>query len=117
MKSMDYIDLLEKKFSPKNDSALADLLKVRPATVSFYKNSDRTFSDEVCIRIGKLLDIDPMRIITDMDAQRAVSPTARKLRLKIADIVASVGCVWVAFCILCKIIKFNDLRKSSLIYN
>lgn len=115
MSPIEYLELIEKRYNPKNDSALADLLKIRPTSVFKYKKENRSFSDEVCIRVGKLLEIDPIRIITDMDAHRALSPAAKKYRIKIAKVIASVGIVSVGLCILCKKVSLIVIKDLLII--
>lgn len=112
----EYVELLEKKFNPKNDSALADLLRVRPPTVYRYKNENGTFNDEVSVRVAKLLEINPLHVIADMDAARAISPTSKKYRKELAKVIMTLAIVWVPVCILCKIIKEINIRKYSVNY-
>lgn len=110
MLASEYLKLIENKYEPKNDSALADLLKVRPPTIYRYKKESGTFDDNVAKRVAKLLDIDVIRIVIDMDEQRAIDPVSKKIRKDIIKMITSVG---VVLCILCKKVYRNDFVRYS----
>lgn len=114
MRTKDYLREIEKKYSPKNDSHLADLLGVRPPTIYRYKSEERVMADEVCEKVADLLDIPLEKILLDMHIQSSPTP---KIKNAWKALQMSVALVWVPICILCKIIKDRqNVRRLSEIY-
>lgn len=79
MKNVDfYLDELAKHTETGSDYAIAKLLNVKPNRISNYRTGRHVFDDEMCIKIGGLLDIEPLEIIASMNALRSKSEKQKK---------------------------------------
>ncbi len=97
MKTADYLDALKARLSLSSDYALAKRLDTSTAAVSNYRRGKRTFDALMAYRVAELLDLDPMRVLADMEAERATRPEVRQVwadiaaRFKDAAIVAAMA--------------------------
>lgn len=96
MKTRQYLDELKRELGLPSDYALAKRLGIHQATMSNYRNGKRAFDATMCMRVAELLDIDPLRVIVDCEAERAARPDVRKMweglaRRLAACIVGALG--------------------------
>ncbi|CAG9182969.1 hypothetical protein LMG23992_04872 [Cupriavidus laharis] len=80
MRIEKYLDALMEAESLRTDKQLAELLGVRPNTVSQWRNGTRTVENEMCLRIAQALNMDdPMPVIMAADMDRAERAGQRSL--------------------------------------
>lgn len=78
MNAEDYMIALRAKYR-WNDADIARKLHVTRQAIQNYRTfKTRGPTDKVCIRIAKLLDIDPLTVIADMNVRRSTDPDERK---------------------------------------
>ena len=71
MKTVDYLGAIKKRHNIKSDYAVAKLLKVSRQTISGYRNTGSTFDHVVAARAAALLDLDPVKVLADIEVERA----------------------------------------------
>ncbi|AFC62054.1 hypothetical protein RSS0_0013 [Ralstonia phage RSS0] len=72
MRVEKYLNAVIERHGLKNDTALADLLGINKSAVSHYRTGRRTMSNEECLHLAQLLDMDnPLPIIMAADMDRA----------------------------------------------
>lgn len=72
MKIAKYLDAVMASQGLKTDRQLAELLDVKPNTVSQWRSGTRTVENETCLKIAQLLDMqDPLPVIMAADLDRA----------------------------------------------
>ncbi len=75
-----YLDALMQEHGLKTDKQLAELLEVKPNTVSQWRAGTRTIENEKCLQIAQALDMaDPMPVIMAADMDRAERAGQRSL--------------------------------------
>ncbi len=101
MKStVELLDAVRAKHGLTSDYQLSKILGIRPTTVSNYRVR-RSFPDEtVCLKIAKLLDLEPGYVLAVVAAERAQSVEIRKAWEKAAKAVAGTAVALVAGCAL-----------------
>lgn len=75
MKTIDYLELIKKTYrqndKPLSDNKLSQLLNIGRSAIHGYRNHNKTFSDNVAIKVSELLQIDPRIVLTDMNIERS----------------------------------------------
>lgn len=89
MKTVDYLDAVKRRLGLPSDYALQKPLGVSKQAISSYRTGHSTFDHIVAGRIAELLDVDPIRVIADVEIERATKPEQRKLWERIAAKVAA----------------------------
>lgn len=80
MKIERYLDALMEAQNLKTDRQLAEVLGVRPNTVSQWRAGTRTVENEMCLRLAQLLGLeDPVQVIMSADMDRAERAGQRSL--------------------------------------
>ena len=74
MKTQDYLDATKAKIGIQSDYALAKSLDISREYMSQLRSGKRPVSDEVALRIAKLLEVNPIQIIATANAERAKNP-------------------------------------------
>lgn len=77
MTTADYLDAIKAKLGLTSDYAVSKVLGVRTSSVSRYRNGVSAFDDEVCFKVGELLDVNPLEVIVAVRAERALNDDAR----------------------------------------
>ncbi len=83
MKTVDYLNLMNDELL-WTDYRIAKELKTTKQTISNYRNKDQHFRDDIAILVAKKLNIDPLRVLADVHAQRAKDPAVKKVWQKLA---------------------------------
>lgn len=91
MNTADYCAALKRRLKIESDYGLAKRLGFSRQRVSNYTNGLRVFDNETAVRVAELLQLDPLRVIADMELERASSPDQRKFweRIKAAAVLAA----------------------------
>jgi len=78
MKGTDWLDKTGETLGGASDYRLAKLLGVSTAAITAQrKGRSTTLDDDACIAIAEILQIDPLTIIADQQAERAKTEKAR----------------------------------------
>lgn len=112
--TLDYLEEVRSKIGkpgePASDYAAAKALRVRPSTISRYRNGHGGFDDAVAIRAADLLGLPAETVVLDIQIERDAPPEVRRLweriaaRVSAASLSAAVAAVAVSkslVCILC----------------
>ncbi len=67
----NYLDALKAKTGATSDYKLAQILGVTRAQISKYRNGYDAFSDEMCLKVAKILEVDPYLMLASSHAERA----------------------------------------------
>lgn len=76
MKTTEYIDALRVKLNARSDYHLAQILGMQQNQLARYRKGG-TFDNNMALRVSKLLDLPPLAIISDMEAERAKDEKTR----------------------------------------
>ena len=74
-----YVQEIESRYRTKNGKEIADLLGVAEMSVSRYRNQQKGFADDVAIKAAQLLNIDPKKIVAELQEERATTPETKAL--------------------------------------
>ena len=89
MRTVQYLDAVKAKLRLESDYAVAKRLGLTTSGVSNYRRGKSTFDHLVAIRVARILDLDPMTVIADVELERATQPELRDLWRRIAAKVAA----------------------------
>lgn len=70
MTTMELIERLKAAHGGASDYRIAQILAVKPQTVSNWKKGRSTMGDEVGIRAAEALGLDPVKVIVDLHIER-----------------------------------------------
>ena len=68
--SRDYLEEALEKMGNMSDTEKAKRLKIAQPTISQYRTGARKMDDFACIMVGRVLGIDPMKIIAASQEER-----------------------------------------------
>lgn len=89
MKSSEWISKASDALGKPTARALAARIGMNEATLSQHKSGRaRTLNEDHCIVVAELCGIDPAIVIADQLAERATSPTARKIYERLGKLVS-----------------------------
>lgn len=99
MKTADYIEALKPLAKARSVYAVARLLEMDDSTVRHYAKGRRCLDDFAAVKIAELLDLPPMQVIADVNAERESNPVrkmywqemSKKLVGLSAAVVLSIG--------------------------
>jgi transcriptional regulator with XRE-family HTH domain len=74
MKTQDYLDAAKVKLHVQSDYALAKALGISREYISQFRLGKRPLSDEISIKLAKILQISPLAPIALANAERAKNP-------------------------------------------
>lgn len=77
MDTIEYVDAVKSRLHITSDYAVAKALGVTKQAVSRYMKGTGYFDDYVAIRVAKLLEIEPLQVIADVNLQRAQNAEVR----------------------------------------
>lgn len=67
----DYLDSLRVKTGVPSDYALQPILGVTRSAISKYRTKREFFSDDMAFKVARILEIDPILVISAIHAERA----------------------------------------------
>jgi plasmid maintenance system antidote protein VapI len=65
------LDSAKIKLGIESDYALAKHLEISQSAISKYRNKKQTLDIEVCVKLAKVLDTNPLILIAEMEMLRA----------------------------------------------
>ena len=89
MKCTEYLEAIKAKHQIKSDNALAEYLGIHRQMVSNYKKDRHYFDNKTAVIIAEELGIDPMRVIQDMEVQRAKDEKTREFWINLRPLQAA----------------------------
>lgn len=89
MKTTEYCAALKRRWKISSDYELAKRLGVSKQAISNYVNGQRAFDVTTAARVAEILELEPLRVIADMELERGSSPELWK-RLRDAAAIAGV---------------------------
>lgn len=111
-----FLDALMITHNVKTDYGLHKLLKVSRQTIYRYRANAGTFDDEIAIRVGELLKIDPPELmLVYTAAQRARLKAAREWWQKIAKQIAATAAVLVVALLIGAGAQLEDRAALALL--
>jgi transcriptional regulator with XRE-family HTH domain len=69
--TIDYLDAVKVKLQLPSDYAAAKALGVTKASISKYRVGKTSFDAKTAVVVAQILDVDPLRIISDTNLERA----------------------------------------------
>ncbi len=73
-----YLNELKKKTGIESDYGLANALGVSRQRVSNYRQDLCSFDNDMALRVGEMLGVNPMLIIADVEAEKSKDEERRK---------------------------------------
>lgn len=89
MDTVQYVDAVKKELGISSDYAVAKALGVSKQAVSRYMKGNGYFDDYVAIRVARTLRIDPLKVITDVNIQRADNPEVKAVWLGLMEKISA----------------------------
>lgn len=83
--TIDYLDEVKLKLHLPSDYAAAKVLGVTKASVSKYRVGKGTFDDRTAVVVAHILKIDPLRVISDSNRERAKDEKTRTFWEKFSE--------------------------------
>jgi transcriptional regulator with XRE-family HTH domain len=87
----DLLDEVREAHGLTSDYALAQLLGVGPAAISNYRRGRSQMSDDMALRVAKLLGRPPAPILAQIAAERAKDPEVAHVWREAAKVLARLG--------------------------
>ena len=73
MKTLEYCVALKRRLNITSDYELAKRLGVSKTTISNYTTGRRAFDVSIAARVAEMLELDPMKVIADMELERGTN--------------------------------------------
>ncbi len=108
----EYIDAAKKKLGAKNDSELCRMYGWKQATFSNYKGRKDSLNNTHATQIAETLNINPLIIIADMEAERAKTEDKKNYWRAIAKKYAGVAA---ALIIVATMLIFGNENSSKIV--
>jgi transcriptional regulator with XRE-family HTH domain len=77
MNTLEYLQAVKKKLGIESDYALAQRLGVTRSAISKLQLGKAVFSDDVALSVAQILDLNPLVVIAQANAERATTPEMR----------------------------------------
>lgn len=95
-----YLDALRVHYGVKSDYALSPLIGIAPPHISRFRKLQGTFSEEFCLKIADILDVDPAEIFLAMHHQREKNEAAKQVWERIYKSMTAVAAVLAVVAVL-----------------
>ncbi len=79
MKTVEYLDALQKSLNLPSDYAVAKALKISKQSMSNYRTGRTQFDDEISAKVANALGIHPGIVILDMHCERTKNEQTRSI--------------------------------------
>lgn len=89
--TIDYLNDVKAKTGAVSDYALAKEMGITRAAVSIYMSKKRTFSDETCLKVASILDVDPSEVLIAAHIERTKNETVKNTYQKIFERLGGVA--------------------------
>ena len=70
MTTNEYLDAAKKRLNVASDYALAKWLEIKPSRISEYRSGKHGMDNYTAARLANLLEINPLQVIADTNAER-----------------------------------------------
>lgn len=77
MNTLEYLQAVKKKLGIESDYALAMRLGITRSAVSHFQRGKGIFGDDVALAVAQILDLNPLVVIAQANAERAATPEMR----------------------------------------
>lgn len=77
MNTLEYLRAVKAKLGIESDYALAQHLGITRSAVSIFTRGKGIFGDDVALSVAQILDINPLVVIAQANAERANTPEMR----------------------------------------
>jgi hypothetical protein len=77
MNTLEYLQAVKKKLGIESDYALAQRLGITRSAVSSLQLGKSIFGDDVALAVAQILDLNPLVVIAQANAERASTPEMR----------------------------------------
>ena len=84
------IDRIKSQHNVTSDYAVSKLLGVTRTSLSDYRHNRRQFSDEIAFRAAKLVDLNPVELLTNLHSERASNDIESELWKSISKMSETV---------------------------
>lgn len=93
MKTLEYLDAVKAKEGLKSDYQLAQKLETSTAAIGQYRSGKRVMDDYTAARVAELLEMPPLLLIAQANAEREKDETKRAYWRKFAAAVTAAVAV------------------------
>lgn len=77
MNTLEYLQAVKKKLGIESDYALAQRLGITRSAVSNFQRGKGIFGDDIALSVAQILDLNPLIVIAQANAERAATPEMR----------------------------------------
>lgn len=106
MTTLELLDALKSLNGNASDYRVAQILKVKPNTVSSWRHGRSFFDDEVCFRVADQLGIQPEYVVACVHAERSKTPQARTVWTHIAAAFGTAAAVAMVAVLAVPLVQF-----------
>jgi transcriptional regulator with XRE-family HTH domain len=78
MHTLDYLVAVKKRLGIESDYALASRLGITRSAISKIQQGKGVFGDDVALSVAQILEIEPIIVIAQANAERASTPEGRE---------------------------------------
>lgn len=79
MNTLDYLAACKTRLGIESDYALAKHLAITQSTISGYRAGRSRIDDDVALRISQILNVNPLEVIAQANAERAKTPEMKAM--------------------------------------
>ncbi len=83
MNTLEYLDAVKKRLGITSDYALAARLGITRSAVSTFVRGKGVFGDDVALTVAQILEINPLVVIAQANAERASTDEGRSRWLEL----------------------------------
>jgi len=85
MNTLEYLAAVKKRLVIESDYALAARLGVTRSAISKLQQGKGVFGDDVALTVAQILDLNPLIVIAQANAERANTPEARSRWMELVE--------------------------------
>lgn len=85
MNTLEYLQAVKTRAGITSDYALAAKLGITRSAVSKLQQGGSSFSDDVALAVAEILEVHPLQVIADANAERAKTPEMRARWLSLIE--------------------------------
>jgi len=71
MRTVEYLDAIALAQGLDTDYKIGKVLGIKSGAIANYRHHGGTFDNVMALKVARLLEIDPLRVIADMEVERA----------------------------------------------
>lgn len=85
MNTLEYLSAVKSHLGIESDYALAQRLGITRSAVSNFVRGKGIFGDDVALSVAQILDLNPLVVIAQANAERASSPEMRSRWMELVE--------------------------------